>query len=334
MKISIIVAAFNVENYIEKCLESLTSQKYKDIEIIVVNDGSTDGTLERIVNVSRYDERVIIVNKDNGGLSSARNEGLNRATGDYIGFIDGDDFIAEDMYETLLNQTTKHNCEISMCAVLKVYNTYTENDCLIESSVVLNKTEALQALIEEEYVKHYAWNKLYKASLFETIRYPEGKLYEDIFTTYKLFALANKIAYSNKIGYYYVQRQGSILRSKFNIKKLDCIDAFSEFKDYVDTNHPEHSSKLLWRLNFSIINSLLDMLKSESLYDHCTFDEMGSKLNTQVRKNILFYLNGSNIPLIYKILSLLSIGGYPFMKTLFKSASIKKVLVRKSTELS
>lgn len=333
MKISIIIAAYNVENYIEKCLQSIVSQTYKDLEIIVVNDGSTDRTLELINTISSKDERIISINKPNGGLSSARNAGLNRASGDYIGFIDGDDYIHPEMYEILLEDILKHHCEISMCAVLKVYSNYTENDCFIDQPKVLNKKEAIQALIEERYIKHYAWNKLYKARLFEEIRFPEGKLYEDIFTTYKLFAHADRIVYTNKIGYYYVQRQGSILRSKFDLRKMDCIQAFQEFKAYVDTNFPELSNDLFWRLNLSTINSLLDMLKSESLYQDCQFQEMGSKISKDVRKNIGYYVKGSNIPLTFKLLSVLSIGGYSFLRMLFKSFILKRMVIKKSTEL-
>nr|WP_263325069.1 glycosyltransferase [Neobacillus sp. Marseille-Q6967] len=334
MKISIIVAAYNVENYIEKCLDSIITQTYKDLEIIVVNDGSTDKTQEKINAYSMTDKRIIIINKSNGGLSSARNEGLEIATGDYIGFIDGDDYISEEMYEILLKEIIENKCEIAICAVLKVYNTYTEKDSFINRSKVLNKKEAIQALIEENYIKHYAWNKLYKAELFTNIRYPEGKLYEDIFTTYKLFAQANKIAYSNKIGYFYNQRQGSILRSKFNIKKLDCIQAFREFKAYIDSTTPELSYLLTWRINLSIINSLLDMLKSESMYSNCNFNDMGRNITRDIRKNIPFYVKGSNIPLTFRILSLLSLGGYSFMKVLFKTPAIKRILLKKSTQLS
>ena len=333
MKISVIVAAYNIENYIEKCLDSIISQTYKELEIIVVDDGSTDRTLERITNVSMNDERIILINKPNGGLSSARNAGLDKATGDYIGFIDGDDYIAEDMYETLLGGIVKNNCEIAMCAVLKVYNHYTEKDNLINHSIVMSKKEATEALIEEKYIKHYAVNKLYTASLFKDVRYPEGKLYEDIFTTYKLFSGANRISYSDKIGYFYVQRQGSILRSKFNLKKLDCIQAFREFKTYVDINFPELSSKLSWRLNLSIINSLLDMLKSESLYENCDFDKIGSKLTKEVRSNSLFYLKSSNVPITYRILAAFSFGGYSSLKRLFKMPLIKNMIVKRSSEL-
>ncbi|GIN92571.1 hypothetical protein J6TS1_32650 [Siminovitchia terrae] len=333
MKISIIVAAYNVEDYIEKCLESITTQTYKNLEIIVVNDGSTDNTLGVVESISRKDERVTIIDKINGGLSSARNAGLGEATGDFIGFIDGDDYIAEDMYETLLEEMVKNNCDIAMCAISRVFKNHTESDCMIEQSKVLNREEAIKALIEEEYVKHYAWNKLYKSSLFLNIRYPEGKLYEDIFTTYKLFSQANKLTYSNKIGYYYMQRQGSILRSKFNIRKLDSIQAFHEFKAYVDIQYPSLSDQILWRANLSVINSLLDMLKSEAVFDNCQFHVEGSKLIKAVRKNIYFYTVGSNIPLTFRLLAILSLSNYSFMRLLFKTPMVKNIVMNKSVKL-
>jgi glycosyltransferase involved in cell wall biosynthesis len=333
MKISIIIAAYNVADYIEKCMNSITSQTYKNLEIIVVNDGSTDNTHEKITELSMKDERIIIIDKKNGGLSSARNAGLDTSTGDYIGFIDGDDYIAADMYETMLKEIKKNNCEIAMCGVLKVYNDYTVTDGISNEYTVLNKKEALKALIEEKYIKHYAVNKLYKSSLFENIRYPEGKLYEDIFTTYKLFALTEKLVYLPQIGYYYTQRQGSILRSKFNVRRLDCIQAFKEFKSYVDVNFPELSDQLIWRLNVSTINSLLDMLKSEALYKNCDFNENGLSLTNEIRKNSLFFLKTSNMPMNFRILAIFSFGGYPFMRILFKTPLIKNMILKKSSGL-
>lgn len=334
MKISVIVAAYNVEKYIEKCLHSIIAQTYQNLEIIVVNDGSTDGTLAIIEEIAASDIRFLVVNKENGGLSSARNVGLDISSGDYIGFIDGDDYISPEMYENLIKEANDNDCDISMCAVQKVYNSYVENDCLNETSVILSRQEALQALVEEEFVKHYAWNKLYRASLFASIRYPVGKLYEDIFTTYKLFSLANKLAYSNQIGYYYVQRQGSILRSKFDERKLDCITAFAEFKDYVDHDFPNLSIKLNWRVNLSVINSLFDMLKSEAIYSDCQYTDLGRKLVKHVRKNLLFYFTGRGIAQEYKGLALLSLGGYPFMKLVFNTSAIKKIILKKTTELA
>ncbi|NMD70862.1 glycosyltransferase [Bacillus sp. DNRA2] len=334
MNITVIVAAYNVENYIEKCLQSIISQTFENLQIIVVNDGSTDGTLTKINNIATSDRRFLVINKENGGLSSARNAGLDMASGDYIGFIDGDDYISPGMYENLIKQIVDYDCDISMCAVQKVYNSYVENDCLNESSAILSRQEALQALVDEEFVKHYAWNKLYKASLFEKIRYPVGKLYEDIFTTYKLFSLVDKVAYSNQIGYYYLQRQGSILRSKFDEKKLDCIAAFAEFKDYVDHDFPSLSSKLNWRVNLSVINSLFDMLKSEAIYPDCQYTSLGRKLVSHVRKNLLFYVIGRDIAREYKVLALLSLGGYRFMKLLFHTSAIKRIILKKTAELA
>ncbi|WP_147533175.1 glycosyltransferase family 2 protein [Bacillus marasmi] len=334
MKISVIVTAYNVEKYIAKCLQSIVSQTYQNLEIIVVNDGSNDGTLEKISRFAQTDQRFIVINQNNGGLSSARNAGLMLASGAYIGFIDGDDYIALDMYEHLFKLAVENDSEISMCAVLKVYNSYFEKDCYNETSRVMNKQEALQALVEEEYVKHYACNKLYKASLFAKINYPVGKLYEDIFTTYKLFGLANKLAYSNKVGYYYVQRQGSILRSRFDERKLDCISAFTEFKDYVDKHYPALSGKLRWRVNLSVINSLFDMLKSEAVYSDCQYTNIAPKLITHVRKNLLFYLFSTEISREYRVLSVLSLGGYSFMKLLFKKTVIRRMVLKKSANLA
>ncbi|MEH7255805.1 glycosyltransferase family 2 protein, partial [Neobacillus niacini] len=239
MKISVIVAAYNVEKYIKKCLESITSQTYRDLEILVVNDGSTDKTLEEINNVSISDERIIIVNKPNGGLSSARNAGIDRATGDYIGFIDGDDYIATDMYATLLNNMLETSSDISICKVCRVYKNHSMVESNSNEMVVLNNFEGIRSLLEAKNIHHYAVDKLYSRILFESIRYPEGKIFEDVFTTYKLFAVANRTVYCDTAKYYYVQRSNSILRHSFNEKKLEYLEAIEEMTLFIKINYKD-----------------------------------------------------------------------------------------------
>jgi glycosyltransferase involved in cell wall biosynthesis len=322
MKISIIVAAYNVENYIEKCLESITLQTYKDLEILVVNDGSTDKTYEKIKKLSISDERVIIINKPNGGLSSARNAGLDNATGDYIGFIDGDDYIANDMYETLLSNMQNTSSDISVCKVQRVY----KNQSMIESNsnsiIVLNNTEGLRSLLEAKIIHHYAVDKLYRRDLFEGIRYPEGKIFEDVFTTYKLFAKANKTVYCDSAKYYYVQRANSILRNSFNERKLEYLEAIKEMNKYIDNNYTELMDYTKFYYAYGSCGLLIELLKYSYKYPNNDFNKIGEMLTNNIRNSISIMMRIKGVYKIYKILSLCSLLGYRICKILISNKII------------
>ena len=199
-KISVIVPVYNVERFLRECIESIISQTYKDLEIILVNDGSTDKSPLICEEYKKIDARVIVLHKENGGLSDARNKGIDISTGEYIGFVDSDDFIENDMYELLLNNIKKVEADIATCGVIsekvKDKNFYKEE-------IIVNAHDGLKEMLMERSMNTSACDKLYKRSLFDEIRYPKDKLYEDLYTTYKLLHKANKIVISNQKKYYY-----------------------------------------------------------------------------------------------------------------------------------
>ena len=203
--ISIIVPIYKVETYIKKCVDSILNQAYKNLEVILVDDGSPDNCGDICDEYSLIDNRVKTIHKKNGGLSSARNAGLDVASGDYIGFVDSDDWIESDMYESLYKTLTERKADISVCGRYIVEDGRITTISDTEEVQVFTKQEALSQLVLDEYngIKNFAWDKLYKKELFENIRYPEGKYYEDIFTTYKLFSLSNMIAEIKSPKYYY-----------------------------------------------------------------------------------------------------------------------------------
>ena len=164
--ISIIVPAYNIAPYIERCLDSIIAQTYKNIEIIVVNDGSTDGTADIINKYATFDERIIPVHKSNGGVSSARFTGIEIAKGDYIGFVDGDDYIEPDMYERLINNALTHNADISHCGHKMVFPDRINYFYNTNKLVLQNKIKGLNDLISGEYIEPGLCNKLYKKELF------------------------------------------------------------------------------------------------------------------------------------------------------------------------
>jgi glycosyltransferase involved in cell wall biosynthesis len=235
-KISIIVPIYKVEKYLSKCIESLLVQTFKEIELILVNDGSPDSCGELCDEYAKKDNRIKVIHKKNGGISSARNAGINIATGKYIGFVDGDDYIHPNMYELLYKKAVDSSSDIVLCD----YYSIEENELLenlycnyeIEAQNYTN-LEALEELFGEDRIKFVVpWNKLYKRSLFSNLQYEVGRIHEDEFIAHKVLYKSSKVTYLPIKLYYYFQRTNSIMRSRFNIKRLDRVYALKDRVDY------------------------------------------------------------------------------------------------------
>lgn len=209
--ISIIVPVYKVEAYVEKCINSILNQTFNEFELILVDDGSPDSCPQICDEYAKKDHRIKVIHKQNGGLSDARNAGIEAAKGKYLGFVDSDDYIAADMYDSLYSIITENDCDMAICGAVIV----TEGDeAVYEDSdevYVLDNTEALHQMICNRLFTVNTWNKLYKRELFQNIRFPKGLLYEDLATTYKLIAMSDRVVYSPMKKYAYLQRQGSIM---------------------------------------------------------------------------------------------------------------------------
>ena len=220
MKVSVIIPVYNVEKYLSRCLESVINQTYKNIEIILVNDGSTDNSVQIIGQYK--DSRIKVINKVNGGLSSARNAGLKICTGDYITFVDSDDWIELDMVEFMMKQVCNTSCEI---VVIKEIITYGENIILANPGKITNQlfsnNECMSQLCSTR-IPSFTWGKLYKKELWDNIFFPEGYNYEDIATSYQIFNKCKLLVVSSYIGYNYYMREDSIVHTK-NIKEVNSI---------------------------------------------------------------------------------------------------------------
>lgn len=237
--ISVIVPVYNVEKYLERCVNSIIGQSYKQIEILLVDDGSTDGSGELCDRLSMVDKRIKVIHKTNGGLSDARNYGIDKSTGQYICFIDSDDVISDDYIEHLLDVLLKNDSDIS----IGMYTTFSENISFEKkedySIRTYNGKDALNLLVGPEYVKYtVAWNKLYKRQLFNAIRFPVGKIHEDEATMYRLFYRSNRVTYSNKIIYGYFMRTDSITKSSFTRKRLDYLDVAKDRALFFEKRDP------------------------------------------------------------------------------------------------
>ena len=238
--ISVIVPVYNVEKYLEKCIESILNQTYKNIEVILINDGSTDKSGEICEELVQRDIRVKVIHKKNEGLSSARNEGIEKAIGEYIAFLDSDDYIIPESYEYLYKLSQKYYADI----VSANFKRIDENDFDVVEKIIeednkkieveekkLKKENVLDILYgteEHAYIQQVVvWNKLYKSHLFHNIRFPKGKLHEDEFTTFRIFSEAENIVMSTKIIHGYMQTKNSIMRSEIKDKRIkDNLEAY------------------------------------------------------------------------------------------------------------
>lgn len=232
-KISVIVPCYNVENYLEKCLTSLLNQTLKDIEIIVVNDGSTDDTQKIIDRFSSEYENIKAFIKPNGGLSDARNFGLNYVSGEYISFIDSDDYIREDMLELMYNKAKKNKLHIVVCDFINKYSDGTENR--MKSNLHYSDDDVKNYIISSPT----ACLRIYKKEIFDNIRFKKGIFYEDLFLTPSLVLKTKKIGFVEEGLYYYLQRDGSIMRqNNFSEKLLDIFDVLQENKNNLYKEYP------------------------------------------------------------------------------------------------
>ena len=232
-KISVIVPIYNVEKYLRQCIDSIINQTYKNLEIILVNDGSPDNCGQICDEYSKYDERIIVIHKKNGGLSDARNAGLDASTGEYISFIDSDDWIDTNMFEIMMNLMEINKADISECGVKYIYdndNSYEDENTNIS---IFNREESLNQLVLDN-IRQTVWNKLYKKRIIENIQFKVGKSNEDEFWTYRVLDRINTIVKTEEKLYYYYQREGSIVNSIYSIKKLDGLEARYERLKFLD----------------------------------------------------------------------------------------------------
>lgn len=262
--ISIIVPIYDVEDYIDRCIESILNQTFKDFELILVDDGSPDNCPAICDKWAEKDSRVKVIHKPNGGLSDARNTGIDLVKTEWIMFIDSDDEIKSNALETLYNCALSNDCDIVCSSFCKIIDDkYVENNCSNSVEIFENK----KAMEWYAYSKcgYTAWNKLYKTILFDNVRYPKGMVFEDAATTYKVVDKAKRLCYIDQDLFCYRIREGSILHSTFSKKNLDEIKAFEEYYSFIKSNYPELENRARRALLLSIyrnINGYISMCDS------------------------------------------------------------------------
>lgn len=262
--VSIIVPIYNVSPYIEKCVTSLLEQTHKELEIILVDDGSPDDCPSICDAFAAQDPRVRVIHQKNGGLSAARNAGIEAATGDYLAFVDGDDFVSPDYIEVMLSACLEHAVKMAACGYWEYYSEKKNAAIAVDKTVVLSAEEAIFDIFTmKNRVQVMAWNKLYARDLFEntSIRYPVGRIHEDVFTTYRFCAAAEKVVCVNKPCYYYVQRAGSIISQNFSPKRLQLLDAVNSIQPFVEEHAPVYDEAYKYYVflnDLTVINAMAD----------------------------------------------------------------------------
>ena len=262
-KISVIIPVYNVENYLDRCLATVLTQAYENLEIILVDDASTDGSRDLCEKYKKADRRVkFIKRKENGGLSAARNTGLKHASGEYLTFVDSDDSIDVNYIETLY-KALGDDKKLSICAVRELRpDKKILNSGVGYAKTNLSRNEALKRMLKDESFNVSAYAKLYHKSLWKNLEFPEGKVHEDLGTTYKTFLNCDtKIAYDPTVAYNYIRRENSLSDGRYSERKLDIIELTDKMCDDIDEKigKPLRNCTNLRRMHarFSVLRQLV-----------------------------------------------------------------------------
>ena len=291
--ISVIVPIYKVEQYLNRCVQSIINQTYTNLEILLVDDGSPDRCPSICDNWEKKDKRIRVIHKKNGGLSDARNFGIDQSRGDWLIFIDSDDYIMPDMCEKLLDSAEKNKADIAFCGLFYDYGNHCESiiPFLKEKEQVFSREEIITLYFRNKSIEFVvAWNKIYRRDLFfdsQKIRYPVGYLHEDEFTTYKLLYTARRTSWISDELYAYVQRGGSIM-SSFGISNAE--DILVCVKDYFSWSEKKapHLRKLLEYKVFLSYLGLLSRCREE--IDYCAYVWIAKKWDIFLQSHISHYL--------------------------------------------
>ena len=310
--ISIIVPIYKVENYITRCVDSIVNQTYTNLEIILVNDGSPDNCGKICDDYAKKDERIKVIHKQNGGLSDARNAGIEIASGKYISFIDSDDYVEYNYVEILYNSILEHQSDIAISSHKAIYENGTILEKATRENIILKPKEVLKRILYDEGIDLSAWGKLYKTELFKNIRYIKGRLFEDASTTYQLIDKANKISIDSKSTYNYMIRNTSITNNSFTVKKMDLITSTEEMCNYIKNKYPDLEKAANRRLMYAYLSTLsqLAMCKQKFIKEQ-------KYMMVYIKENRRKVLKDKYVPKRDKIALLSTIFGFEFYKVMW-----------------
>lgn len=287
-KISVIIPVYNIVDYLQECVESVLNQTYKNLEIIIVDDGSTDGSGELCDRLAKPDNRVIVIHKENGGLSDARNAGIEHATGDYISFIDGDDYIDREMYSCMESVfTSNKGISFVTCGMVNFHNN-ARKEVIANQLKILDKEQAYSCFfkVDEDIIGNSCCNKLYKRELFQELKFKKGIMSEDIELNYRLLDKCNYIACVPYAFYYYRERIGSITTEDFSPKVFDLDETLLEMGKFIQSKYAKLEVafklyELSWLLNF--------WKRLRESANRNKYENKQKYLKSRVNENLKFY---------------------------------------------
>jgi glycosyltransferase involved in cell wall biosynthesis len=300
-KISIIVPYYNSSKYITRCIESILNQSFKKFELILVDDGSTDDSFSICMKYAKNDERIILLQKENGGQGTARNMGLDIAKGEYIGFVDSDDFINREMYSIMYNSCINNNAELSICG----YNTFRSDRLILkpynnEKARKFNNFELIETYLSTSLVSGGPCNKLYKKELFKEIRFPSLRMREDSYIMPHILRRVTNAIYVGENLYNWNLKLGSTERSKFTLSNLDAIKSINSLYKVIDEYYPslislvdvksiETKIELLKRIihtnSYKKHKDIFHKLKEDICIEHKTID-LKTRRETNIKRDI------------------------------------------------
>ena len=240
--ISVLVPVYKTEAYLARCVASICNQTYKNLEIILVDDGSPDGSGALCDQLALEDSRIRVIHKENGGLASTRNVGIDAMTGDYVAFIDSDDHVAPEMIQSLYDLCKEHQVPIACCGIERVndqghVNYFNES---VTDFLLLTREEAMGELLENYRITTSVCDKLFHKSIFDDLRLTEGMIYEDLGVMYRCIHRADRVVYTGAPYYHYYLSQGSILRSDFSPRQFDQITIAKTRLAFYEKEYPQH----------------------------------------------------------------------------------------------
>ncbi len=304
--VSVIIPIFNVEKYLSRCVDSVLAQTHQNLEIILVDDGSQDDCPTLCDEYAFKDERIKVIHKENGGLSDARNAGIDIAKGEWLTFVDSDDAISPIFIERLLGCVTEKGLKLAQCGYTR-FELELPNEVNVLKTSLVNSKEIIENI--DTATNTAAWNKIYHRSLFNSVKFPFGKIHEDVATTYKLFYQCESVGLLDGGLYYYFHNPDSITTSKIKLNKLDLIDAYKEqtefFKDKLgyENIYADACNRLV-----TLFGTLISY-KEENYQNYSEFYEAITKkyielrpymLTLPIRKDLKFFLK-TNISSLWKM---------------------------------
>lgn len=293
--ISVIVPIYKVEEFLDKCVQSIVNQKYLNLEIILVDDGSPDRCGEMCEEWARRDKRIKVIHKKNGGLSDARNAGLVAANGEFIAFVDSDDWIEPQMYEIMLKVLMKEKADIVACGIV---DSYIDKEIIHSPIYRVGKTEQFLKMIYKDTIFSVAsWNKLYRRRVWENFQFPKGKICEDAFTTYLLLDRASRIVQIPDGLYHYRIRENSIMTSKFRLARMDEEEAWRQNYQYMKEKHPQ-IAKIAYDFYLQKVNILFHTIPQ---YEYLKFHKEYDYLYNILFDNLKYVLLNSSLSWKYRI---------------------------------